>query len=443
MRPLRAAAVAVLLCSACTGTDADTSTTTSNRTSTSTSTVTSMQVPVLEPSTSTTTAPDISQEAWSESDAEKHVANYLAALAAEAFEQAAWSATNNGIVVTGAADGETPSETMARWCTEERCAGPYTVEAIGPGLIDPDSAQASSTVIVTHVPSGETSAMDLATFEGQLVLFDPPPLVTSSPTAGLVEMLFGDSPPAKVVVERFDAFEIWEEGSPRWVTNWHAESTWDVEMDVIVASGGAFGLDDPLARFGEACSGLMVRDGEVLAATCGGGTSWDPVVVKTGEAVSAPVPLEELTDGGFLWFDERGGVVVSGVGDAEGNSRIVTTTGGVDLAGGDYVGFTALSTDGTLFAYTDHDDPAALSHFWSPVVVVKDTATGVEVGRFTLDGVVVDLQVANGYVLAGVADALDAAVDGSQGALVSIDLSSGEMRRVDTSTHVFLPTPTN
>jgi hypothetical protein len=434
MRPFRVVAVAAVLFSACTGGSPETSsTTTPDPVSTAT------EAPVLEPSTATTTAPEPQQQAWSEADAEKHVANYLAALAAGAYEQAAWPAANNGVDATGAEAGETPAETMARWCEGGRCSGPYTVEATGPGLVDPESQQASSAVIVTHTGSGESATLSVATFEGQILIYDPPPLVSAPGGPGLVESLFGETPPARVVVERYDAFEIWEEGSPRWVTNWHAESTWDVEADVIVADSGAYGLDQPEVRFGEACSGLMMRDGEVLAAACGGGMNWDPVVVKTGEMLEAPVPLEELTDGGFLWFDERGGTVVTGVGDAEGNSRIVSTTDGVDLAGGDYVGFTALSTDGSLFAYTDHDDPAAVSHFWSPVVVVKETVTGTEVGRWTLDGVVVNLELSAGHLLAGIAEAVDAAVDGNQAALISIDLRTSEIRRVETSTRVFLP----
>lgn len=408
---------------------------------------TAASVAPMESSTTSSAAPEpsttvpVDVEAWSESDAEKHVANFLEALAAGAYEQAAWPAENNGVMLAGAEGDETPAETLARWCAGGRCAGPYQVRANGPGRVDADTGQASSTVNVTHIGSGESTTVVLATFEGQLVIADPPPLVASPAAPTIVDLLFGPAPPAVVVVERFDAFEIWEDGQQRWVTNWHAETVWDVEADVIAAAGGAYGLARPDTWYGEVCSVLMMRGGDVVAAPCGGATPWDPVVLKTGEVLAAPIPSGEVGEGGFVWFDERGGVVISGVGDAEGNSRIVTTSEGVDLAGGDYVGFTVLSTDGSLFAYTDHDDPAAVSHFWSPVVVVKDTRTGAEVGRFTLGGVVVNLQLADGYLLAGVADVADAAVDGSQSAVVSINLASGEMRTAETATRVFLPVP--
>jgi hypothetical protein len=73
------------------------------------------------------------------------------------------------------------------------------------------------------------------------------------------------------------------------------------------------------------------------------------------------------------------------VGDAEG-SLVTLESAGVDLAGDDSVGQLRLSVDGTKVAYVDHRDPATHSHFWSPVVVAKDVATGAELGRWVLGG---------------------------------------------------------
>ena len=86
-------------------------------------------------------------------------------------------------------------------------------------------------------------------------------------------------------------------------------------------------------------------------------------VVESGEPAIAPVHIDNLDDGQYEWFHVRGGTIVDGLGDAEGNSPEIRTIDGVDLLGDHYAGWVVLSTDGSRLAYTEHRDPAAFSHF--------------------------------------------------------------------------------
>lgn len=173
------------------------------------STTTTSHAPNTQPAPSTSSTPP--EMVWTESEAERDVENYLAALAAGAYEQAGWSLVNNGGVIE---PDETVAESLARLCEDGACQGPYSVEADGPGFEDPVSAQASSTVTVTHPPTGAQTTIDVFTFEGQRIVSGVPPLVPSPPSPSLVERLFGDDLPDRVVVQRFGAFEIWEDGAP-------------------------------------------------------------------------------------------------------------------------------------------------------------------------------------------------------------------------------------
>ena len=58
--------------------------------------------------TTTTTLPPDVEIAWSETESERIVTNNLAALAAGAYEQTMWNASNNGIEIDGASRSETP-----------------------------------------------------------------------------------------------------------------------------------------------------------------------------------------------------------------------------------------------------------------------------------------------------------------------------------------------
>lgn len=411
---------------------------------TSTTVVSVVSTTTQAPVTPTTALPldtnPVEEEAWSAVQAERHVSDFLAALAAGAYEQAAWPAEDNGASFSGQAKGETAVEALERLCGNGACAGPYAVHADGPGVMDAASGQASSTVAVTHLDTGQQGTVRLGTFEGQLIITDLPPLVPSSGGRSLVELLFGDDVPDRVVVARFDAFEIWENRQSEWVTNWWADEAVHVEGDVLAGYQVVAGLREPQTIHEGACPRLMTRDSEVLILEQCDTAGWRMFEVVSGDPRPTPVPFEERFDGEYVWFAERGGTVVEGLGDAEGNLTSLTNQRGVDLLGDDYAGYVALSTDGTRVAYVDHRDPAALSHFWSPVVVVKDTSTGAELRRWTLDNPVLSLQFADSWLVAAEADRDTLGGENTeQVALVAINVETGTMTRVETPTRVFLP----
>ncbi len=360
----------------------------------------------------------MSGEAWPGSEAERDVSNYLAALAAGAYQQAAWSAENAGAATAQA-------ETLERLCAGGVCAGPYTVDADG------------AVVTVTHV---ESEVIRLLTFEGQKVIADLPPLVPSAGGPSLVEELFGNDLPSRVVVARFKAFEIWENGESEWVTNWFSDETHQVEGEVL---GGTLlaNLRDPRTTYDSDCfPRLVVRDAEVLAVTQCDVEEWRIFEVTTGESRDAPIPFEQRVDGEFVWFTERGGTVIHRIGDAEGAFGTMITLDGRQLFD-DYAGFVVLSTDGTRLAYTDHRDPASYSHWHTPVVVVVDVATGAELDRWTLDNAVSGIEFSESWLVVGEADpaTLSSGIP-EQIALTAINVDTGEIRRALTRTNVFLPT---
>lgn len=434
-----------LLLASCSSVEGDVPTSTTLRvaaTTTSPEPVVTTVALAAVPTSSTTSVPEATLErAWSVIDAERHIKNYLAALAAGAYEQAAWSAENNGITLAGQAPDETVADALSRFCSDGACAGPYAVEADGPGLIDPDSGQAASTVTVSHLGSGQAETMELGTHEGQLVVVGLPPLVPAKLQPTLVEMLFGEGMPNRVVVARFDAFEIWENGQSEWVTNWWAGETIQVEGDVIAGQQFVAGLRQPESKADIGCwPRLMTRAAEVLLLEQCDTSSWRMSVALTGDERPTPVPLGQHTDGEYVWFAERGGAVVRGMGDAEGNLTSLETSRGLDLVGDDYAGWVRLSTDGARIAYANHADPAAMSHVWSPAVVVKDVASGSEVGRWTVESPILSLEFSGPWLL--VAEVDWDVMDGGlfeQGHLVLINVETGAMNRVATPTRVFLP----
>ncbi|HSL26039.1 MAG TPA: hypothetical protein VLA54_07115, partial [Acidimicrobiia bacterium] len=290
---------------------------------TSTTVVSVVSTTTQAPVTSTTALPldtnPFGEEAWSAVQAERHVTDFLAALAAGAYEQAAWPAEDNGVSFSGQARGETAAEALERLCGDGACAGPYAVHADGPGLMDAASGQASSTVTVTHLDTGQEGTVRLGTFEGELIISDLPPLVPSSGGPSLVELLFGDDVPDRVVVARFGAFEVWENGQSEWVTNWWADEAVHVEADVLAGYQVVAGLREPQTKYEGACARLMTRDSEVLILEQCDTGGWRMFEVISGDPRPTPIPFEERFDGEYVWFAERGGTVVEGMGDAEGN----------------------------------------------------------------------------------------------------------------------------
>jgi hypothetical protein len=435
--------VSLLLVIACVPSGSSPPTTSQLATTTTTSITTA---PVDTTSSTTTTVVPEPEIAWTEAEAERHVENYLAALEAGAFVQAGFSAAHAGIVAYDQTPDESAAEYLTRKCAGGVCQGPYRVKADGPGLIDRATGWARSVVTISAQKAGEEVQFELATFEGELFILDLPPLVAGDGAEPLIESVFGANPPGRVVVQRFEAFEIWEGATPTWVTHWHADRALQVEGDFVavaptqVLESGAVSLDDPTKFYPIECPRLMSRNDEVLALDQCTSDGWTLVEVISGEARDAPIPYQALQDGEYLWFTERGGTLVTGRGDAEGNLFELTNADGTDLLADGYASLAVLSTDGSYLAYVDHADPAAESHFWSPVVVVVDTRTGLEVGRWTLDKPVLCLEfAANWLVACEVDDSMSTEPD--QQALIAIEVESGEVNRVETRTRVFLPVP--
>ena len=412
--------------------------------STIAATATNSTAPMTIPATTTSTAPPRTEEPteqiWSAAVAERHVINYLAALAAGAYEQAAWSAHNNGVTVDGQRADETPVQALTRQCNSGACAGPYAVRADGPGVRDAATAQASSSVAVTHIESGVEGVVRLFTFEGQLVIANLPPLVPSAGGPTLVESLFGDGLPRRVVVQRFDAFEIWEDGTSDWVTNWWAGDTYQVEGEVAAGWQRVVTLRDPRTLFEVGYGRLMVRDSEVLVLEGFNTDGWRMFEVTSGDMRPTPIPHRQLPDSEYVWFAERGGTVVHGLGNAEGNLTSLQTEDGLDLLGDSSASIVTLSADGRYVAYVDHADPAAISHFYSPVIVIKDISTGKEARRWTLANAVICLEFGESWIVACEADpeALDQGAP-ERIALVAINIETDVVNRVGTPTRIFLP----
>ncbi len=450
MRRRIALVALVLVVSACDASGDGVSTSSSTLPTPSTSatpaTATSGAVTTATAPTPTTTSPSDTtpsreEEAWSTVDAERHVRNYLAALAAGAFEQAGWPATSSGFVLDEAEGDELPAETLARLCRGGLCLGLYVVSADGPGRVDPLTAQASSTVTVTHPASGETSTIRLGTFEGQLSAAGLPPLVEGEADPPLVEELFGTIPGERIVVQRFDAFEVWDGGEVAWFTNWFADEAHQVIGEWVAIHRGVVPVSQPRSMVGGECPSLITRSAQTLVFDRCDTSGWlvfDPV---SGEVSFPPIAEAERDDGEWVWFDERADRVVTGVGDAEGNLGTITTLSGRDLLGDGYAGVTALSSDGKHLAFADHADPDSVSHFFSPVVVVVDTTTGSEVGRWTLDSTVLNLEFGRRWVVAWLAD--DDELTGgqpSQRALAAIDIETGSVNQVETPVRLFMAT---
>ncbi len=425
--------------------------TTSGSSDTSTSTPTNPTVVASQATSSTTSTlstPSTTFEteiAWTDVEAERIVENYLAALAAGAWDVAAFSADNNGIQIQGSDPGETNAQTLERFCRGGACEGPYGVQAQGPGIVNPSTGQAASTVQVTHGASGAVAFLNLFTFEGQQIVAGLPPLEQSPDSGAIVNDLFGDRPPDSVVVERFSGFEAWVDGSPHWVVNWWAKDTYAIERQVAFVSHPftstllATPIDDPLTTYEPGCSQPLERNGSVFTLDdCVDPDKWTMIDVVTGDADSPLIPPPEpAPESGYSWMEERGGSAFIAVGDAEGNLVSIVNSDGIDLLNDGYAGFTRISANGETLLYVDHADAAAYSHFFSPVVVAVDFASGSELGRWEFDGPVLCLEADTDWVVACLGDS--PGPEPNQIALVAINLSSGDQNIVQTRSRLFLP----
>lgn len=256
----------------------------------------------------------------------------------------------------------------------------------------------------------------------------------------VVPFLFGETPPARVVVQRAGGtVEIWDSGIL--ATSFDQPTVIrEVEGEVAALISGELVdlLDGQPLRQDVECPTLMSRPAVVLVLDQCVSSSWSYSEVRSGEEASPPIEYEELLDGEWVWFAERGGTSIHGQGDAEGNLYTIESDTGQDLIAADYASLPRLSNDGSKVAYVDHADPAAESHFVSPVVVVRDTETGEEVGRWVLDEPVTCLELSAEWLVACLGDPLDYP-DGLQNQLAAINLSTGDVETVTTETRLFLP----
>ncbi len=400
-----------------------------------------VSTPTTRPTTegsSTTSIPSKPSIAWTEADAARMAEGYLAALAAEQWEIAAFSMENNGIRPDGALADETPKEFLERACRPNLCLGPYEVSADGPGLIDPVTLQAASTVTVTHVSSGETGTIRIATFEGQPIIADLPPLV-SGEARPLARALFGDDVPDDLVIARFDAVERWTGESVAWSIQWMVDDFLEVDGDVALVYQPGPGrfvitpIDSPGVGETGPCPSLL-GSGVVSYGDCP-----SDVFGSSGERLgTSGFPPLDGEESGYTSYIERSGVRTAGRGDAEGN-LVELTAGPVDLLGEDYASVPRLSPDGRTIAYVDHADDRAESHFWSPIVVVKDTATGSEVARIAFDRPVLWLEFDGRWVVTGGRNADYAGGEPFQETLETFNLETGVGAIVETAVRLWLP----
>ena len=378
---------------------------------------------------------------------EKHIENYLAALAAGAYEAAGFPISNAGIAFGQNEDIDAPNYLRAA-CDPDLCNGPYRVEHGDPFIQYDGIAPPRWNFSVTHEPSGQATTMTVGMFEGQFVITDLPPLVESPEPDDLLALLFGNDLPDYAVVERFEAFEVQLADTNTWATNWFADTTWLVEGDVAVSYGGSDGVQvSPLAAPEDAlvyeCPDIVVRDGRTLVLDLCDPTAPGLYAFGTAERypfLVDPLEIEPYESGGVSYL-ERGGFAVVTLGDAEGNTSELISTTGADLLGGDYAGYRTLSADGQLFLYTDHSQGSGTyNHFWSPVVVVRATDTGDELLRLVLDGPITCLESDGRWVLVCEGDP-DRMIDGDPGivALVAHNLETEATNRVATGTRLFLP----
>ena len=226
--------------------------------------------------------------AWPAAESTRDMVNFLEALRAGAYEQAAWPANANGILFDGQTPEITGADFLANACAGGLCSGPYLVRG-QPGFIDDETMRAVAIVVVTHLGSGQQSRMAIVTFEGQRVIGNLPPLVADTNEATFRESLFGDTPPQYLVVERFEAFEVWDGDTSEWFTNWHAEKTSQIEGEFMVSPAGVFSVTDPQQFFELGCSQLIERAGEVIALDGCVTDSWALQTVATGEVADAVV----------------------------------------------------------------------------------------------------------------------------------------------------------
>ncbi|MDH5505021.1 MAG: hypothetical protein OEY98_13480, partial [Acidimicrobiia bacterium] len=146
-------------------------TTTSAAPPTTTSTSTTLAHPTTTPDNSVT--PDIDAAI-----PEKHLDNYLASLAAGAYDVASFPISNAGMSLGDDEDID-PQNFLRAACDPDLCNGPYRLEPADPFIHYDGIAPPRWNFTVTHEPSGQAATMTVGMFEGQFVITALPPLVES------------------------------------------------------------------------------------------------------------------------------------------------------------------------------------------------------------------------------------------------------------------------
>lgn len=345
----------------------------------------------------------------------------------------------------GQAAGETAAAFLERVCEPNLCAGEYEITSPvwegGLGLHNVTGIP-QWRFAVLHTESGRGSTMTVELHDARAVIRGLPPLVESEPAHSLVERLFGRDAPDYVVISRFDAFEVWHQGTAPWHTNPRAGTESQVEAGFAAIQGqGVISLDGSSGLIPFECPRLLDRSGALLVLDRCFADEYRLIELTSGEpATLRATPPGDGVDGEWWGFIERGGTVLEVAGDAEGNLGAVTNEGGSSLIGEDYPGHTILSADGAWLVYGDHR--GRVSPHWTNVVVVRDVRVGSEIGRWELPGVLTCLESDGKWVLVCLApeESVIGALQIVHDVVAAVHVASGEIRLVETRARVYLPT---
>jgi len=313
--------------------------------------------------------------------------------------------------------------------------------------ITPATTGGPATTVATTDPITTTSANP-----GSTTTSAAPP--TTSPVEALggdlIADLFGGSQPARVVLLDGDVIEDHRAGQAPYAQVHEIVDPW------ASVSGGwisGFTFRDglwaaPITDDGEARQipegwWLTEHQGQAVIAPndcyTSSATSIEVRSVETLEVVATLsihdlgvgiAPGEYDCWGTYL----RGDTVLTLASDPEGNAAAVTNAVGIDLTGTDYAGHLVLDPPGDRVAYTNQ--------FGSPSphvafeVVTRDTASGTELGRWTTERSITDLEFQGRWLVARVVGA-----EFEQVGLLSIDTATGAQRFVETPIRLLLPSP--